>query len=107
MLVTLVHCFIFAFLEKLEFSYTMFTVTLRFEGGDVVLRFGRQRDRSAVMQITQLLALSSSGPAHTAGKAAESVSNVRLLSLFLLYTKDCVGSLFRPTVASVCKRSLN
>lgn len=50
--------------EKLEFSYTMSTVTFRFEGQGDVLRSGRQRERS-VTQITRSLALSSSGPAHS------------------------------------------
>lgn len=51
--------------EKLEFTYTMFTVTFRFEGqGDVVLRSGRQKERS-VTQIVQEAVLSSSGPARS------------------------------------------
>lgn len=38
--------------------------------GDVVLRFGRQRERSSAIQVTWLLTLSSSGPAYTVRKAA-------------------------------------
>lgn len=65
--------------------------------GDVVLRFGRQRERSSAIQITWLLTLSSSGPAYT----------VRLFSMSFLYTAERACSLFRPALPPIHRRSLN
>lgn len=62
-----------------------------------MLRFGRQRERSGAIQITQLLVLSSSGPAYTVCKAAnKSLYKMLCFSQCLFFTLKNVLLQFCP-----------
>lgn len=92
----MVHYFIF---EKLQLSHAVFMVKFSFGGWgvEVALRFGRLKDRSVAVQITWLLALSSSGPAYTVCKTAnKSLYKMLYFSHYPLQPEEHACSLSRP-----------